>query len=88
MCVWVAQLVEHPTSAQVMISRVRGFKPHVGLCGDSSERRACFRFCVSLSLPFPYSCSSVCLSVSKIDIKKVKDTEIKHTEFWHVVSLD
>ena len=38
--------------------------------------------------PFPTHALSVCLSVSKIDIKKVKDTEIKHTEFWHVVSLD
>ena len=29
---------------------VRGFEPRVGLCADSSEPGACFRFCVSLSL--------------------------------------
>ena len=29
---------------------VREFKPRVGLCADSSEPGACFRFCVSPSL--------------------------------------
>ena len=29
---------------------VREFEPRVGLCADSSEPGACFRFCVSLSL--------------------------------------
>ena len=29
---------------------VCGFEPHVGLCADSLEPGACFRFCVSLSL--------------------------------------
>ena len=30
------------------------FEPHVGLCADSSEPGACFRFCVSVSLcPVP-----------------------------------
>ena len=29
---------------------VREFEPGVGLCADSSEPGACFRFCVSLSL--------------------------------------
>ena len=33
------------------------FEPHVRLCADSSEPGACFRFCVSLSLPLPGSCS-------------------------------
>ena len=43
------------------LSRVRA---HFGLCADSSEPRAYFRFCVSLSLPL--SCShSVSLSLSK-----------------------
>ena len=32
---------------------VREFEPHVGLCADSSEPGACFRFCVSLSLTLP-----------------------------------
>ena len=46
---WAAQSVKQPASAQVMIS-VLEFKPRVGLCADSSEPRACFGFCVSLSL--------------------------------------
>ena len=36
---------------------VREFEPRVGLCADSSEPAACFRFCVSLSLTLPHSCS-------------------------------
>ena len=40
----------------------REFEPHVRLCADSSEPGACFRFCVSLSLTLPRSCSvSLCL---------------------------
>ena len=52
---------------------VRGFQPHVGLCADSSEPRACFRFCVSLSrlCPFP----DRCLSLSKINTILKKNTE-------------
>ena len=38
---------------------VHGLEPHMGLCADSSEPGACFRFCVSLSL-----CPSFCLSFS------------------------
>ena len=41
---------------------VREFEPRIGLCDDSSEPGACFRFCVSLSLTLPCSCS---LSVSR-----------------------
>ena len=41
---------------------VREFEPRVGLCADSSEPGPCFRFCVSLSLTLPCSCSaSPCL---------------------------
>ena len=51
----VAQLVKPLTSARV--------KPHVGLCADSSEAGACFRFCVSLSLcPSPDHALSLSLS--------------------------
>ena len=40
----------------------REFEPHVGLCADSSEPGACFRFCVSLSLcPNPLA-FCLCLS--------------------------
>ena len=39
------------------------FEPRVGLCADSSEPGACFRFCVSLSLcPSPAHAVSVSLS--------------------------
>ena len=58
---WVAQLVKCLTSAQV-----RGFKSRVGLCADSSEPGACFRFCVSPSLcPSPAHALSLCLSLSQ-----------------------
>ena len=40
------------------------FKPHVGLCADSSEPGACFGFCVSLSL-CPSLTSTFFLSVSQ-----------------------
>ena len=49
------------------------FEPCVGLCADSSEPGACFRFCVSLSLgPSPAHAPS--LSVSEINktLKKLK----------------
>ena len=51
---YVAQLAECLTSAQVMILHLRGC-PAVGLCADSWELGACFRFCmcVCLSLPQP-----------------------------------
>ena len=61
---WVAQSVKHPTSAQVMISRFGSSSPRVGLCADSSELGACFRFCVSLSL-CPSPVHALSLSVSK-----------------------
>ena len=50
---------------QVIISRSIEFEPRVGLWADSPEPRACFEFCVSLSLPLLYPCShtvSLCLS--------------------------
>ena len=48
----MAQSVECPTSAQVMIS-VCEFELHVGLYADSSEPGACFGFCVSSLCPSP-----------------------------------
>ena len=55
---WVAQSVSISSGHDLT---VRGFEPHVGLCADSSERGACFRFCVSLSLcPIPMLCLSLC----------------------------
>ena len=64
-------------------TKVRGFKRHAGLCADSSEPGACFRFCVSLSLPLSHLCSvSLCLSKinkRKKKIKIKKDTAIEGT---------
>ena len=62
----MAQFVEHPTLAQVMISQ---FEPHVRLCADSSEPGPCFGFFVSLSV-CPSSAHS--LSLKNINIKKKK----------------
>ena len=72
---WVAQSVEHPTSAQVMISQLMSSSPAIGLCADSSEPGACFRFCVSLSLcPSLAYAVSLSLSLSRINktLKKKK----------------
>ena len=68
---WVAQPVKRPASAQVMIS-VCEFEPRFGLCADSSEPGACFRFCVSLSLcSFPTCALSLSLSKINKHLKKV-----------------
>ena len=42
----VAQLVESLTSAQVMITWFTSSSSASGLCADSWEPGACFRFCV------------------------------------------
>ena len=39
------------------------FEPRVGLCADSSEPGACFRFCVSLLSAFPLLSLSLSLSL-------------------------
>ena len=46
---WVAQLVERPASAQVMISQFVGSSPVSGSV-LTAQPGACFGFCVSLSL--------------------------------------
>ena len=61
----VAQSVESPTSAQVMISQVCEFEPHVGLCADGSGAWSLLGILclpLSLSLPLPHS-HSVSLSL-------------------------
>ena len=76
---WVAQSVGRPTSAQVMVLWLWSLRPAVRLCAGSSEPGACYGFCVSLSLCFNPS-YTVCLSLSKINIKKKEDTYRKgHT---------
>ena len=60
---------------------VRGFEPRVGLCADSSEPGACFRFWVSLSL-CPSPTHALSLSVPKINkrfLKKKKDATVSRT---------
>ena len=64
----MAQSVKHPTLAfrsghDLM---VRGIKPHIRLCADSSEPGTCFRFCVSL-------CPSLALSLKNKQTLKKKE---------------
>ena len=65
---WVVQLAERPTLdvSSGHDLTVREFEPRVGLCADSSQPGACFRFCVSLSL-WPSPVHALFLSVSKIN---------------------
>ena len=69
----MAQLVKQPTSAHFDSGHdltVCGFEPRVGLCADSLEPDACFRFCLPLSLCPSLACVlSLSLSLSKINIK-------------------
>ena len=58
---WVAQSVEPPTSAQVMISRVVSSSPALGFV-LTAQPGACFGFCVSLPLSAPPPLV-LCLSV-------------------------
>ena len=51
---------------------VREFEPCIGLWADGSEPGACFRFCVSLSLPLPRSCSVSLCPKNKTLKKKIK----------------
>ena len=67
MSAWVAQLVMHLTSAQVMISWLVSLSPVSGSV-LTAQSGACFKFCVSLSLSVP-PLLVLCLS-SKIDINK------------------
>ena len=61
---WVAPSVKRLTPAQVMIKVVEEFALRVGLCADSSEPKASFRFCVSVYLrPSPMCALSLPLSL-------------------------
>ena len=53
---------------------VRGFEPCIRLCADSSEPGACFRYSVPLSLCT--SPCSLCVSLSKINIKEKKTEQV------------
>ena len=59
---WVAQWVERPTSAQVMISRSVGSSPALGSVLTAQSLELLQVLCLPLSLPLPYSCAvSPCL---------------------------
>ena len=64
--IWVTQLVKH-LALDFCSSHdlsVREFEPRAGLCADSSEPGACFRFCAFLSLhPYPVHALSLSLSL-------------------------
>ena len=73
----VAQAVEHPTSAQVMISEFLNSSPALG-CADSSEPGACFGFCVALSVcPLPHLCVLSLFLSTLSNINKHKQTSKK-----------
>ena len=49
--IWVAQLANATDFGSGHDLTVCEFEPRVGLCADISESEACFRFCVSPSMP-------------------------------------
>ena len=63
---WVAQSVERPTSAQVMISRFAGSSPASGsVLTARSMEPASVSVSPSLSLPLPAHAQSLSLSLSQ-----------------------
>ena len=59
------------------------FESRVGLCADSSEPGACFRFCVSLSLSLSPTHPCLCLFLSQnTNIKKIFKTVIYWSQFY------
>ena len=60
---WAAQLVKHPTLAQVVISWFVGSSPTSGSVLTAQTWSLLWIVCVSLSLPLPCLCS-VSISVS------------------------
>ena len=63
---WVVQWVEHPTSAQVMISRFVGSSPTSSSELTAQSLELLRILCLPLSLPLPCS-GSVSFSLSKIN---------------------
>ena len=64
---WLSQLSVNFNSGHDVA--IHEFEPCIWLCADNSEPRACFGFCVSLSL-CPSPAHTLSLSLSKINIKK------------------
>ena len=68
---------------------VRGLEPCIGLCADGSKPRACFQFCVSLSLcPSPDHTLSLSVSQKWINVNFFSNTQIKRISlkgiYWGV----
>ena len=63
---WVAQSVQRPTSAQVMISQFMSSSPPLGSVLTARSLELLRILCLPLSLPLPYLSS---LSLSKINRK-------------------
>ena len=82
---WLNQLSIDISSGHDLM--VCGFEPCVGLCVDSSEPGACFKFCVSISLrPSPTHALSLFLSLSKINMKKLIKKCLKTSFFCMWIS--
>ena len=76
---WVAQLVEHLTLAQVLISRFVSLSPMSGsVLRAQSLEPALDSVCVSVSLPLPCSCSCSVFFNSQKQIKTLKNEKIKY----------
>ena len=81
---WVAQSVERPASAQVMISRFVSSSPASGSVLPAQSLGACFGSCVSLSLcPSPTHALSLSLSRSPAKINK-NIKKKKKSKLWGV----
>ena len=76
---WVAQSVEHPTSAQIVVSQFVCSSPALGsVLTNSSEPGACFRFCVSLS-PSPAHALPPLSLRNKLMLKKFFNATLEKT---------
>ena len=81
---WVAQLVERPTSAQVMLSRL-WVPPRIRLCADSSEQQPASDSVSPSTPPPPMLCLSLPLKnklIKKINKKRQKLLLSSTSECW------
>ena len=64
---WVAQLVKHPTSAQVTISKLVGLSPALGSVLTARGLELLWILCLPLSLPLPLVCSLLAIWMSCLE---------------------
>ena len=81
---WVAQSIKVQLliSAQIMISSLRGIKPHVGLCADSIEPASDSPSLPLLSLP------RLCAHSHSLSLKINKSTFKENISVWYILPLD